>query len=253
MAGGLTISRVRLCIRPGRGVDRRATAAYLIHQAVADLFGDREDRGYLFRVLRERGPEVVVLTLSAVPPLPLLALRSPDHRRATKIESKPFEPSIEPGQRLDYELLVNAVKQYVDEETGKTIRRDVWDAVWMAEPETPLSPHDIYHEWLSGKLDGCARVLDARVTERGEVRARRPGCSQAIAFIAANLVGTLEVVDPERLLGAIAAGFGRSRAFGCGLLCLSRPGTILLRHWAGPGLGTSVELDAPPLAPGWRG
>jgi len=230
MTSPLTISRVHLRISRQPGQDLGATAPYLIHQAIADLFGDRPDRGYLFRVLRDESPEVVALVVSQDQPLPVERLRSPDHRQAVHVESKPYAPALYPGQHLDFELRVNAVRQKVDEQTHKTLRTDLWDAVWGADPETRLTPHEVYGAWLANKLSDCATVRATRVTERGEVRARRPGDRMAASFIAANLIGQLEVVGPDGLLAVIGAGLGRSRAFGCGLLCLSSPGSVLPRR-----------------------
>jgi CRISPR system Cascade subunit CasE len=34
--------------------------------------------------------------------------------------------------------------------------------------------------------------------------------------------GVLEVTDPVRFLAALANGFGRARAFGCGLMLIRR-------------------------------
>lgn len=224
-----TISRVTFEFqRPGDD-ERRGTLPYFMHQAVADLFGDRPDRGYLFRLLREVRGQQIVLVLSDSPPLPPEQLPRRPHRRVVAVDWKPFRPELQCGQELDFEILVNATRTYQDA-AGRHRRVDVWDDVWAAEPATPLTPHCVYRRFLQAKLSGSAEILEARVTERGEVRARRPGSAAAMSFIAANLAGRLRVDDPGALLATMALGLGRSRAFGCGLLCLSRPGTILPRR-----------------------
>jgi CRISPR system Cascade subunit CasE len=43
-----------------------------------------------------------------------------------------------------------------------------------------------------------------------------------IRFSVLDLEGELEVADPAIFLAAIAAGFGRARAFGCGLMLIRR-------------------------------
>lgn len=227
----LTLSRATLQIRRGGGeAERRSTGPYLIHQAVADLFGDRATRGYLYRVTAEWPGGVDALILSHVPPLSLAQLTSPEHRRATRVESKSFAPELVPDQPLDYEIRLNATR-VVTRPDGKKQRTDVWEAVWQPDRNTPRSPHEVYGEYLARKLDGAAEVLDARVTERGEVQARRGGRGDVARFVATNLIGTLRVTDPEQFLNIIAAGVGRAKAFGCGLLCLSRPGTVLPRAY----------------------
>lgn len=221
----LTISRVQLDIRPHRG----ASQEYITHQLVADLFGDREDRGYLFRVMaesRDRGTvTALVLSYDAphqdTPERPWGAVR--------RVECKPFAPVIQTGALLDYEIRINATA-VVTSPTGRKKRTDVWDAVFAADRNDPRTPHEVYTAYLQRKLDGVAEILEGRVTARGQVRARRPGARAPIAFIATNLIGTLRVSDPAALLETIRFGIGRSKAFGCGLLCLSRPGSVLPRR-----------------------
>lgn len=232
----LFLSRAQLAIRRGGGdAERRSTAAYLTHQAVADLFGERDERGYLYRTTAEWPGGADVLILSSDTPVPLNQLPSPSHRRAECVETKPFTPQLTPGQLLDYEIRINAT-QVVTQPSGKKQRTDAWEAVWQADKKTLQTPHEVYGDYLARKLDGAADLLKdrtglrARVTERGEVRARRGDRADAARFIAANLIGTLRVEDSQRLLEIVAGGIGRAKAFGCGLLCFSRPGTVLARR-----------------------
>lgn len=252
-----TLSRAVIELSRTTGPARRATAPYLLHQSVADLFGDRDERGYLFRVLRERPATrqrpatYVVLVLSAAEPLPLTELRDWPHRRTVALESKPFEPHLRAGQLLDFEIRLNATRVVTEETAGpadKTKkRRDLWEAVWEQDDQTPLSPHDVYGGYLAGRLAGAAEVLEARVTERGEVRARPASVTakgeHSAVFVATNLIGTLLVEQPEALIATIAAGIGRGKAFGCGLLCLSRPGTVLPRR------GSSLAAEPTAVSP----
>jgi CRISPR system Cascade subunit CasE len=241
----LFLSCARLAIRRGGGDnERRSTAAYFIHQAVADLFGKRPDRGYLYRVTAEREEQgkYEVLILSEDEPLPLGELPSPSHRRAEWIKSKPFVPQLVSGQLLDFEIRINATR-VVTQPDGKKQRKDIWEAVWQPDKETPHTPHHVYGEYLARKLVGAAELLPqqghpgegepslARVTERGEVRARRGDRADAARFVATNLIGTLHVQDPTRFLEIVATGVGRAKGFGCGFLCISRPGTVLARRY----------------------
>lgn len=236
-ADGLTLSRATLQIRRGGGeAERRSTAPYFVHQAVADLFGNRSERGYLYRVTGESPGERDVLILSHARPQPLDALPSPEHRRVTEVQSKPFDPQFSPGQILDYEVRVNATRALRGPELDRNgkprqHRHDVWELVWQADKETKRTPHEVYGEWLKRQLEGAAEVLDARVTERGETRARRGNRGDVPRFVAANLIGTLRVEDPDRFLETVAQGIGRAKAFGCGLLCISHPGTVLARRY----------------------
>jgi CRISPR system Cascade subunit CasE len=242
-ADQLTLSAATLRIARGGGeAERRSTAPYLIHQAVADLFGERADRGYLYRVTADYPGGAEVLVLSHAPPLPVAELPSPEHRRAQRVRSKPFDPELTAGQRLDFEIRINATQVVTGPDLdrngeSKKHRRDAWEAVWQADKQTPRTPHEVYGEYLQRKLDGVAELLPdadaalARVTERGEVQARRSDRNDVPRFVATNLIGTLRVQNPERFLETIGHGIGRAKAFGCGLLCISRPGTVLARRY----------------------
>lgn len=230
---------------------RRWTAEYTTHQLVADLFGDRSDRGYLYRTVQERPGGVEVLVLSPDAPLGSESLPVRSWGAAVGVESKPFAPRLTAGQVVDFEIRINATRVITDPATGRKHRTDVWEAVWRGDPDTVLSPHEVYGEYLTRKLSGsadlirqeCDRATGAeslvRLTERTEVRARRGGRgsrgdrSECVRFVAANLIGTLRVRDPEQLLAITTGGIGRAKAFGCGLLCLSAPGTVLARRNAG--------------------
>jgi len=131
MTDELTLSRVILDVHPHRGASRE----YITHQLVADLLGDRDDRGYLYRVMRESrgGTEAQVLVLSrgrpdpAPPPRPWGRVRS--------VEWKPFAPVIRPEAVLDYEIRINATT-VVTKPSGAKCRTDVWDAVFAATATT---------------------------------------------------------------------------------------------------------------------
>jgi CRISPR system Cascade subunit CasE len=233
----LTLSRVLLSLRGDRG-PRGSTREYLLHQLVADLFPDRPDRGYLFRETRPRPCGAELLVLSEAPPRPPEEVPVQPWGCAVDVRSKPFTPRLSAGMVLDFEARVNATRE-VTALDGTKKRVEIWNAVFAGDHNDPRTPHDVYREWLARKLEGAAEVDQARITERGEVRVgrgtgggRHP-MDRRILFVAANVIGALRVVNPDLLIQQIAGGIGRAKAFGCGLLCLSRPGTVLRRRDAG--------------------
>ena len=218
----LSDGRIEIERAPGRA---GYSFDYRIHQAVADWFGDRDDRGYLYRVVESAPPLARVLVLSSEEP----AARERAWVRTLDLRSRPYDISLSSGQTVDFEIRLNATR-VVTAGDGAKSRRDVWDAVFEADRADPRSPDDIYYAYLSRKLEGAAQVLAARVTERGLMQPRRAG-DRPMTMVVTNVIGTLGVQDPAALIGRLAAGIGRGKAFGCGLLCLSRPGTVLARRY----------------------
>lgn len=220
----LTLSQVRLSLNPLRGFNQ----SYLVHQLVADLFGQRDDRGYLFRLVAEAPREATVLVLSQEVPTDSPPLRRWGH--TLDLRSRPYDPKLSSEQVLDYEVRLNATC-VVTQSTGKKKRLDVWDAALLRDRNTPRTPHEVYREYVARKLGSTAEILECRVVGRGEMKAARSERKRSIRFVATNLIGTLRLTDPEGFLDTVATGIGRSRAFGCGLICLSRPGSILPRRY----------------------
>ncbi|MCC7494926.1 MAG: type I-E CRISPR-associated protein Cas6/Cse3/CasE [Fimbriimonadaceae bacterium] len=236
MSVPLSISRVTVEVRhePGRG--DQATLEYRLHQSVADLFGEQPsrtageegERQYLWRALRSLRTQHVILVLSRLAPLPLAEVPTWPTRRTWRIETKPYNPALPAGRELDYEVRLNATRIDHSSRAGRGKRVDVWEAIWGADHETPLSPAAVYGDYLQRKLAGAAEVLTTAVTARGEVGVRRPrGGDDAMRFVAVDLCGRLCVTDGAKLLDLLSAGIGRQKSFGCGLICLSRPGTLL--------------------------
>jgi len=216
------LSRVRLALNVTRGFN----ATYITHQLVSDLFGDRDDRGFLYRETTVGDRRVNVLVLSDTRPDTSPASR--DWGQVVRVETRPYDVTFTLGQRLDYEVRINAT-QVKTRASGKKQRLDVWDAEFEDDPGPEIAKADIYRAYLARKLEDSADIESCHVMERSFRKAARHG-RRAIPFVATNLVGTLTVTDPVSFVETIQHGVGRSKAFGCGLICLSRPGTILPRR-----------------------
>lgn len=156
------------------------------------------------------------------------------------IETKPFAPVIESGQRLQFSLRANptAQKSETDAEGRRTSRR--YDVVMGALKSVEKGHARIEArqgliqkaglEWLtrqgerSGfrlpapeevKIDGYKQV-DVDPEQRRAVRAKRAVHSRL------DFEGVLEVTEPQTFLKQLAEGFGRARAFGHGLMLIKR-------------------------------
>jgi CRISPR system Cascade subunit CasE len=70
-------------------------------------------------------------------------------------------------------------------------------------------------------MAGFSLVGEPNVDGYETLRLNRDGAAP-IRFSRLDFQGVLRVDDPARFLTRLAAGFGRSRAFGCGLMLIRR-------------------------------
>ena len=137
---------------------------------------------------------------------------------------KPFAPSLSAGDHLQFLLRVNATRMRKNQRV---------DVVMDALHDIPQSGRAALRMESAGKegrawleRQGTAsgfRLLDTTVHDYSAVtlpvirgRKGRPH------FGIIDLSGKLEVEDPDTFLASIAKGFGRAKAFGCGLMLVRR-------------------------------
>lgn len=66
-------------------------------------------------------------------------------------------------------------------------------------------------------------LCESNVDAYRQQQIRREKARQMIQFSSVDYSGVLVVNDPERFLQRLAVGFGKSRAFGCGMMMI-KPG-----------------------------
>jgi CRISPR system Cascade subunit CasE len=189
------------------------------HKLVWALFADRPDRERDF-LWREQKPGHFMALSSRLPE---------DPHRLFDLDYKPFAPVLSVGDRLGFMLRANPVvaRLAVPGERGK--RHDVvMDALHavphgdraVARPQAILTAG---RAWLArqGEAHGFTPLDDAAVDGYDQVRIQRAPAKPAV-FGMMDLSGILEVKDPARFLTRLAQGFGRARAFGCGLMLIRR-------------------------------
>jgi CRISPR system Cascade subunit CasE len=206
-----------LLLPPGQA---RPAAA---HHLVWALFSDGADRRRDF-LWREEAPGRF-MTLSARPPAAMDLF---------DIDTQPFAPSLAPGDHLGFVLRANAV---ISRSTGpgqRGRRHDVVMDVLHAMPQQERADARLGavitagRAWLTRQgdahgfvpdpacgVDGYDRVQVSRETKN------RNAASPAV-FGTLDFTGVLQVTDPARFLAALGQGFGRARAFGCGLMLIRR-------------------------------
>ena len=167
-------------------------------------------------------------TLSSRPPRSSALFNPP--------ETKVFDPVFRVGERLQFTLRANATKDRAAvsrmekvARRGKSRRVDVvMDFLWTA-PESEKRPEirsrtaqAAAEAWMTRQ--GAGKGFEPRVTvvdgystiELG--RRRRQGATFGIL----DLIGEIAVTNPDAFLPAMAAGFGRAKAWGCGLMLIRR-------------------------------
>ena len=188
------------------------------HHMVWAVFADGAERRRDF-LWREEAPGRF-LTLSARPPIPLDLF---------EVSSKPFEPALAPGDRLGFSLRANAV---IARSAGPGQRGQRHDIVMDALHAVPKGERagarleavaEAGRAWLvrQGKAHGFEPEPGAAVDGYDRVRIDRGGSEPAV-FGVLDLAGALRVQDPARFTQAVAAGFGRARAYGYGLMLIRR-------------------------------
>jgi CRISPR system Cascade subunit CasE len=164
----------------------------------------------------------------------LLGPRPLDHSPFFRIETKPYAPDFRRGDRLAFDLRVNATvarKGNVDTK-GRSRRSDVAMDRMRAEEaagsdiggraERRLNAaENAAAEWLQriGERDGFALKAVRLEAYRVETLPRR---GRGADIGVSDVRGALEVTNDEHFLARLLAGFGRAKAFGCGLMLLRR-------------------------------
>lgn len=194
---------------PGRRLDAHHR---LLWAAFSD--GPERRRDFLWRDEREGR----FLTLSARPPAPGDLFEEP--------EVKPFAPHLARGDRLGFALRANATRQRKG--AGRVdVVMDALHGVPRDERagERMATAQSAGADWLAeqGARHGFRLVgVDAQdysVAVLPGYRGPRRGQPQ---FGILDMTGLIEVTDPAALLAQLARGFGRARAYGCGLMLIRR-------------------------------
>lgn len=201
--------------------DRRTGAA---HHWLWTLFADGSERrrDFIWREETARGERwrTRFIVLSARPPQ--------DRHNLFEVETKPFEPFLVAGDRLCFKLTANpAVSQARVGSRGKRIdpvaaALKLLDADERAERRFEIT-HTAGEAWLAMQGRRSGFVLDAGLSVAGDdwrVIPRTGG--KPITYSVLNFEGRLTVTDPAAFLVRLTSGFGKAKAFGCGLMLIRR-------------------------------
>jgi len=219
------MSRIRLDpsrLDPARLSTLLGGGGYHLHQALWNLFENDPgaERDFLYR--QEQ--------IDQAPTFLLLSRREPaDQDGCWEIETKPYQPSLQVGDRLGFSVRINPVVARRDE-NGKQHRHDVV----MDRKKTLKEAGDItaqaeivqqaIEEWFAARATRSGfELTDAGLLTEGYQQHRLSrGKGRPIQFSTVDCSGQLKVTDPESFLAVVLNGMGPAKAFGCGLLLIRR-------------------------------
>lgn len=156
-----------------------------------------------------------------------------------EIEAKPWSPALTQGDRLAFDIKVNAtVNRMIYPSQGREGRKRVdvvMDAIHAAERTEEgrasravlrgsLAEPSLKAWWETQATRNGFRAISLSVMNYAVVplQGRRSSASVRAQIGVSHLTGTLEVLDPDMFSNRVVDGFGRAKAFGCGLLLLRR-------------------------------
>jgi CRISPR system Cascade subunit CasE len=193
---------------------------YGAHEAIWQLFADGPDRKRDF-LFRKEGDGAGSRWYT-------LAERAPkDTRGFWSIESKPFEPKLEPGRRLAFMVRVNPTVAKAVSKT-KSVRHDVvMNAKRLAPKGNDAKSESFLVQeactaWFKARSGKNGFDFDPNRIEIDGYRRRTGRKSSGIQLSTVEIGGLLTVREPKAFAAMLFGGLGPAKSFGCGLM-LIRP------------------------------
>ncbi|GAM10682.1 CRISPR system Cascade subunit CasE [Geobacter sp. OR-1] len=184
---------------------------YEIHRALWKLFHEdaEAERDFLFRVGQSERNSAEVL---------LQSFRKPEISVETAriLGCKEYPLTLQEGQRLRFLLVANPIKMINDEGGRKNA---------SGEPKkcrVPLVKEEDQRAWIERKFLDVAQLENLVIDPVFPLRFRKSKEDRAGKIQQVSFQGALSVQNPESMISLIKTGIGPAKAFGCGLLSLSR-------------------------------
>lgn len=187
---------------------------YVMHQWLWKLFPGGQERQFLYR--REE--------LQGAFRFFVLSLEPPAESEIFDIQYRPFAPTLSIGQTLRFSLRANPTicKSGKRHDLLMEAKRQVRGQV--NGPDIWQHQQQVAQDWLArqGEQNGFS-LREVNVDAYRQQQVVRVKSRQVIQFSSVDYSGVLVVNEPMLFLRRLIQGYGKSRAFGCGLM-LIKPG-----------------------------
>lgn len=203
-----------------------------------DPYGQHQALWKLFEVAKEERTDRAEFLFRAeskdhLPVFYLLSQRQPcDSAGLWHIESRPYHPDIQIGDRLAFKLRVNPVVTRAGEMGSRSKRHDVvMDAKhqmnWKNLPEgrrptLACLAQKAGETWLRARAERLGCKFDDATLRADGYQTWRKHSAKSIELSMLDLEGYLTVADPTTFIDALCKGVGPAKGFGCGLLLVRR-------------------------------
>jgi len=199
------------------------------HRLAWSLFGDNpdRDRDFLFRWAPDMRGSAVMYTVSHRKPS--------DHAGLFSVQPKPYDPELQAGQELIFQVRVNPVIKKRGEDGKQRVHDVVMNEKWEMEQagtweDCELTEAQLVQQegakWLRRRTEQYGFDFDAEhVRADGHLKHsfRKPRNGRAVTFTTMDMVGRLRVTNPATFLReALFTGVGPGKAYGCGLMMVKR-------------------------------
>lgn len=185
------------------------------HRLLWTLFADHPDRSRDFLWREERSGEFAILS----------ARKPVGTDLFDRLDCKPFAPVLTPGDRLHFALRANATRSK-DRKRVDVVMHALHPFRPEQRAEQRMSVATTEGAAWLGRL-GARQGFEVTYCEATDYKVHalphhKGPRSRQPQFGILDLVGEIAVADPTAFVAAVAAGFGRAKAFGCGLMMLRR-------------------------------
>jgi len=156
----------------------------------------------------------------------VVSKRQPEANSMFTVESKPYAPRIDTGERLYFDLRANPVVSRSRKGRETSRRHDVlMDAKKRCADFVDWKNvmHKAALDWLVGRAKNWGLEIHVRTVVMKNYRQHSfSGRDKKVSFSVLDYSGLATVVNPEELLLALTRGVGSARSYGCGLLLVRR-------------------------------